>query len=50
MIVKAKEAALEYYLGENKYIMGYLDFGQNDSWKVSLEKQFREEIEYLKGK
>jgi len=49
MIVKAKEMALEHYLGENKYIMGYLKFDSQSSWSSNLEKQFREEIKHLKG-
>lgn len=49
MLVKAKEAALEHYLGENKFIMGYLGFDLESSWSSNLEKQFREEIKYLKG-
>jgi len=49
MMIKAKDAALEHYLGENKYIMGYLGFDSQSSWASNLEKQFREEIKYLKG-
>jgi len=49
MMVKAKEMALEHYLGENKYVMGYLGFDLESSWECGLENQFREEIKHLKG-
>ena len=49
MVIKAKEMALEHYLGQNKYVMGYLGFDIDSSHPRSLASDFRQEIEHLKG-
>jgi hypothetical protein len=49
MMIKAKKMALDHYLSEDKYIMGYLGFDSRSSWDGNLEKQFREEIKHLEN-
>jgi len=47
MLILAKKEALDHYLKENCYIMGYLGFDSQGSHSANLEKQFRQEIKYL---